>query len=60
MLKRIAKEFETGHDYNESAVNEILLKIYDDYVTIRRYLIDCRFLEREKGRGRYWLNATVG
>lgn len=57
LLKRISEEFESGRHYTEKEVNTILRPIYDDYVTIRRYLIDYRFILREPGGGDYWLNA---
>jgi hypothetical protein len=33
-------------------VNETLKRFYDDYASVRRYLVDERLLTREKGL--YW------
>jgi DNA-binding CsgD family transcriptional regulator len=58
VLKRIAGVFTTGKDYTESEVNEVLIQIFSDYVTIRRYLIEYKFLEREPGGARYWVHVA--
>ena len=39
----------------EQEVNEILRPIYEDYMTIRRYLIMYGFMERTKDGRQYWL-----
>ncbi len=54
ILTRIAEEFESGRHYTEKEVNEILMPIYDDHVTIRRYLIEYGFMDRERDCSRYW------
>lgn len=56
-LKTIAKQFEAGKIYNEKEVNEILKPIYSDYVTIRRELIDYKFMERTPDCREYWLKT---
>jgi hypothetical protein len=55
ILTRIAAEFEKGRDYTEREVNGILEAIFDDYVTLRRYLIEYGFLDRERDGSRYWV-----
>jgi hypothetical protein len=55
VLDRIAKAFESGPRYSEKQVNEILLPFYDDYATIRRYLVEYGFLDREPGGSAYWV-----
>ena len=55
VLRMIADQFETGQEYTEKQVNEIIKSIYDDYVTIRRYLIEYGFMDRTTNCGRYWL-----
>lgn len=45
-LEEIVKEFESGHDYPESEVNEILLRFHEDYCTLRRDLIAEKLMER--------------
>lgn len=39
-------------------VNEILRPVYDDFVLLRRYLIDYKFLTREKDGSCYYVNKT--
>jgi hypothetical protein len=55
VLDRIAKAFESGRRYTEKQVNEVLLPVYDDYATIRRYLVEYGFLDRDPGGGAYWV-----
>ena len=57
LLKRITGEFDRTRTYAEKEVNEILKPIYGDYVTIRRYLIEYRFLDRKPGGIEYWVHA---
>ena len=39
VLQNISYEFEKGKIYNEKEVNQILQPIFDDYMSLRRYLI---------------------
>lgn len=55
VLREIAKRFEREATYTEKEVNERLKAIYEDYVTIRRYLIDYGFLDRKPDGSMYWL-----
>ena len=52
LLDHVARLFEPGLRYPEPVVNRRLLWVYDDYVTLRRYLIDEGFLSRAEGV--YW------
>jgi hypothetical protein len=52
VLERLALEFDVGVRYLERDVNEILKRFHEDYVSLRRYLIDEGMLSRE--RGEYW------
>jgi hypothetical protein len=52
VLERIAERFERGREYEEREVNVMLSQVESDFATLRRYLIDERILEREKGRYR--------
>lgn len=54
ILRRIAQQFTAGQRYTEKQVNEVLKEIFDDYVTLRRYLIEYGFLKREKDGSAYW------
>ncbi|SDN47933.1 DUF2087 domain-containing protein [Acetanaerobacterium elongatum] len=55
ILRRIAEQFEKNRHYSEKEVNQILEAIYDDYVTIRRYLIEYGYMDRTKDCKDYWL-----
>jgi len=57
VLIEIAKRFETERKYSEKQVNELLKEVNDDYVEIRRYLIDYGLLEREPDGSQYWLGS---
>jgi hypothetical protein len=54
-----ATYFDTGRYYSEPEVNEILAHLCEggssDHATLRRYLVDLRFLHRQDGR--YWRPA---
>ena len=52
LLDHVARLFEPGLRYPEPVVNRRLLQVYDDYVTLRRYLVDAGFLSRAEGL--YW------
>lgn len=55
ILTRIAEQFEHGKSYAEREINAILQEVYDDYVTLRRYLIEYGFLDRTRDGREYWL-----
>ncbi|MEK4075576.1 DUF2087 domain-containing protein [Paenibacillus sp. FSL M7-0656] len=57
VLTEIAKRFETERKYSEKQVNELLKEVHDDYVEIRRYLVDYGLLEREPDGSQYWLGS---
>jgi hypothetical protein len=52
VLEHIVAVFEPGFRYPERSVDAILRAWYDDYVTIRRHLIDEELMARD--RGIYW------
>lgn len=50
LIEEISRTFEPGVDYTEREVNEILKAIYPaDHCTLRRYLVDLRFIQRRDG-----------
>ena len=55
VLMNIIKRFDSTKKYTEKEVNEILKKIYPDYVTIRRYLIEYGFMDRLIDGSKYWV-----
>ena len=52
LLDHMVQVFEPGERYSENDVNAMLRAFSDDYVTIRRYLVDEDLLSRENGV--YW------
>ncbi len=54
LLRRIAGLFQEGRRYTEKEVNAILAPVWQDHVTIRRYLIEYRFLDRKTDCSEYW------
>jgi hypothetical protein len=52
VLDRLAQEFEPGHTYPESQVNEVLQRFHPDYAALRRYLVENGFMTREDSV--YW------
>jgi hypothetical protein len=53
VLAHLAAAFEPGRRYPERTVNEIIKRFHPDFCTLRRDLVDFRFLGREGGE--YWL-----
>jgi hypothetical protein len=52
LLDHVVQVFEPGARYSEKEVNALLRAFSDDYVTMRRYLVDEDLLSRESGV--YW------
>ena len=48
VLAEIARSFEKGRDYDEKEVNEIIHRFHEDHCTIRREMIACGIMERER------------
>jgi hypothetical protein len=56
VLRWLATMFEPERMYSEAEVNEVLKGVYaQDYVSLRRDLIDLGYLRRERGGGKYWV-----
>lgn len=55
VLSQIVKHFSHNRVYSEKQVNEILKSVYPDFATIRRYLIEYGFMDREPDCSEYWL-----
>lgn len=55
LLGEIIKNFNVGKKYKEIEVNRILKRIFEDYVTIRRALIQYGFLDRSRDCSEYWV-----
>lgn len=54
VLNRIVEIFEIGRRYTEKEVNRSLALVYEDYVTLRRYLIEYGFMARHADGSEYW------
>ncbi len=52
LLDHLAQRFEPGRRYTEREVNALLVQVSEDTATLRRYLVDERFLDRADGE--YW------
>lgn len=55
VLTEVAKNFVKGKKYSEKELNRILARIYEDYATIRRALIEYGFIERSNDCTTYWV-----
>ena len=55
ILSKIAEQLEPCRFYTEQELNQVIGAIYEDYATIRRYLIMYGFMERTKDGSSYWL-----
>jgi len=55
LLRFMIKLFEKGKSYTEFEVNEILKPVYDDYIILRRYLVDYGYLDRLDNGTSYWV-----
>lgn len=58
VLYRISMMFKPDMKYTEKEINSILKNVYDDYVLIRRSLIDYQFLSRMRDGSSYWLSKS--
>jgi hypothetical protein len=54
VLDYLVQEFEPGRRYRERTVNTMLARWHEDVASLRRYLVEEGFLEREGGGGDYW------
>lgn len=55
ILQEIMTRFSQDKTYTESELNDILERIYHDFVTLRRYLIEYGFMDRKKDGSEYWV-----
>ena len=55
ILQKLMENFAANRDYTEQEVNAILQEFYEDFVTVRRYLVQYGFMDREKVGNRYWV-----
>ncbi|MHB1418385.1 MAG: DUF2087 domain-containing protein [Bacillota bacterium] len=55
ILRHLIKFFDTGKTYTEKEVNTVLKQFYDDYILLRRNLIEYGFMDRTKDGTSYWV-----
>lgn len=55
VLSEISKNFSKDKIYTEKEVNRILTRIYEDYATLRRALVEYGFIERKNDGSSYWV-----
>jgi hypothetical protein len=55
ILRQLIRRFKPGRQYSEQEVNEILKAAWDDFVTLRRYLIEYGFMGRLPDGSTYWV-----
>lgn len=55
ILKKISEQFERNKRYSEKEINITLKEIYEDFASIRRYLIEYGFMERTNDCKYYWI-----
>jgi hypothetical protein len=59
VIRWLATFFEPERLYTEAEVNEVIKSVYaEDYVSLRRDLVDLGYLRRERGGGKYWLTPA--
>ena len=49
IMEKLVSEFEPDQDYAEQEVNRVLIEFHDDVATLRRELIACGLMTRERG-----------
>lgn len=55
VLRKITEQLEKDKQYSEKELNTMLKAIYEDFATIRRYLIEYGFMERTNDCKYYWV-----
>lgn len=54
VLRQLVERFQPGQHYTERQVNALLEPAHEDVAALRRYLVDYRFMAREKDGTAYW------
>ena len=55
ILRWVATQFQPDTHYSEKQVNAILSDVNPDFATLRRYLVDYGYMQRELSGSHYWL-----
>lgn len=56
ILGYLLNKFQHDKKYTETQVNEIINSMHEDYASLRRYLIQYGFMDREDNGSAYWVN----
>lgn len=56
IAQEVIKRFDVGKVYLEKEINELLQAVHEDFATIRRFLIDYRFMNRSDDGKEYWID----
>jgi len=54
LFMKLAERFDAESTYSEKDISEKLAQVYDDHVTLRRYMIDDGILRRDADGNEYW------
>lgn len=57
LFNRISELFSPDKLYTEKEVNAVLSEVHEEYVEIRRYLVDYGFMDRKPDGSSYWINS---
>ncbi|WP_018922682.1 DUF2087 domain-containing protein [Salsuginibacillus kocurii] len=55
VLQQLMRHFQPNQVYSEKEVNTVLESKYSDFATLRRYLIEYGFMDRNKDGTKYWI-----
>ena len=58
IMQKIMGDFEANRQYTEAEVNQILKGYYEDYVSVRRALVQYGFLDRNGDGTQYWVKLS--
>jgi hypothetical protein len=59
ILRHLVKRFEPDRVYTEKEVNAVLKGAYEDFATIRRYLIEYGLMGRKANGSQYWVKIEL-
>lgn len=59
VIRQLIKRFDPDRFYTEKEVNGILKGAYEDFATIRRYLIEYGLMERKPDGSKYWVKKEA-
>jgi biotin operon repressor len=57
LLRYVSDHVEPSRRYTEKQINELLARFHTDFATLRRYLIDFKFMQRTMTGSEYWREA---